>query len=149
MTKNKFLIVVSLLVSNFLLIGFLVFRKPPHPPMEGPKRFIIESLHFDKQQIDQFSKLILVHKENTIRVNSNIDQAKGELYKTLSYQEKNMAHRDSLLATIVKVEAELELLNYNHFLDIKKLCKTNQLTDYKKLTHEMARFFSGKPKMKR
>lgn len=147
MTKNKFyiIIIVGLIISNLLVIGVLVFRKPPHPPRLGPKRMIIESLHFDKNQVDQFNKLIVSHRLSIVELKNKLDSSKSELYKTLTIQNNNEIKTDSIFSAISKINSKIELTNYNHFMDIKKICKDDQLQYFKDLTLKMAHFFSDKP----
>ena len=42
-----------------------------------------------------------------------------------------------------------EKINLEHFLDIKKLCKPNQMKDYESLTQELANLFGHKMKKPR
>jgi periplasmic protein CpxP/Spy len=144
MTKNKFFsfIIIGLVVSNVLLIVFVVSRKPPHPHMDGPKKMIIKSLHFDKKQVDQYSILVKIHVESSRKTKNKIHNTKGELYTTLL--SENDSKKDSLLSSISKFEREIEILNYNHFLDIKKICKGDQLNDFEELTKKMSSFFVPK-----
>ena len=59
------------------------------------------------------------------------------------------AVKDSLEREIGKLQITIENINYNHFNEIKLLCKADQQQDYSKLIHEIAFLFaphrSGKP----
>ena len=72
MSKSKLLsiAVIGLLVINLGILAFLFTRKPPNPPkdgpgrsQEGPKKIIIERLHFDKDQAAQYEQIIKEHQE--------------------------------------------------------------------------------------
>jgi protein CpxP len=151
MNKSKFFIttIVVLLITNLLLVGFLVFRKPPHPPMDGPKKLIIQSLHFNKNQVNEYTKLIEVHKTDILNLKKKLEKSKGRLYATLASESNDELKTDSIFSVIATIESEIELLNYNHFMDIKKICNQDQLNNFKELTSKMAQFFTPKPPRKR
>lgn len=149
MSKIKLLTiaVIGLLIINVGIIGFLLCRKPPHPPggrppisQEGPKKIIIERLHFDKEQIVSYEKLIAEHQEMMKSMNDSIRRAKNDLYRTLSFE--NFTRKDSLINHLNDLQEKVEQINYEHFVALKNLCKTNQLGDYNDLTKELARFFA-------
>jgi protein CpxP len=63
MNKLKLLsiVIVGLLVVNLLLVVALFMRKP-HPNPEGPKKLIIEKLHFDDVQIKAYDQMVEWHR---------------------------------------------------------------------------------------
>jgi len=133
-------IIILLVISNILLVLFIFLRKPPRP--EGPKNIIIERLHFDQRQIDEYQQLIDEHRNNIQRNEEEMMTLKSALYETLL--NENAAEKDSLVKLIGKKQEEAEMINYNHFMDIKKLCKGNQQEDFKALAHDLGRLFSHK-----
>lgn len=134
------LIVILLIVSNILLILFIFLRKPPR--QEGPKNIIIERLHFDQKQINDYENLIDQHRMNIHRNEEEMMMLKSALYETIL--NENAEKRDSLVKLIGKKQEEAEMINYDHFMDIKKLCKENQQEDFKELLHDLGRLFSYK-----
>ncbi len=151
MSKTKLLTiaVLGLLVMNFCVIGFLFLRKPfpapngPHSfrPME-PKNRIIEILHFDQEQVTKYEKLIEEHRTSIKLLNDRIRETKGDLYETL--REENVAVKDSLILELGSLQKEIETVNYNHFEEIKALCKPDQSEYFTKLTSELGDFFDLK-----
>lgn len=154
MSKQKFYIVViiGLLVSNLLLIGF-TFPKRGHkaPPKgmkhEGPKNIIIEKLKFDDAQVASYNDLIEAHQANIREQDERIFAIKNSMYESLNKIDAKLS--DSLSGEIASAQKAIEILHYNHFLDIKKLCKPEQLKDYEMLTKDIAKLFSRKPKGKK
>jgi periplasmic protein CpxP/Spy len=149
MSKIKLLslAVIGLLIVNLSTVGFLFLRKPPHTegrprPFERmrPKNKIIETLHLDSEQVAQFEKLIDQHKEKTRQLRDNIREVKSQLYQTLS--EENASSRDSLISQLGVLQKEIEVVHYDHFAQIKKLCKPDQIEYFNSLTGELANFFS-------
>jgi periplasmic protein CpxP/Spy len=139
--------VIALLVMNLALVGFLLLRKPPLPPgerpsiaKEGPKSRIIEQLHFDADQVIQYQKLIDEHKASIKTLRDDIRGTKSQLYQTLN--EADGGRNDSLIVKLGELQKNIETTHYNHFKEIKKLCKPDQLEYFNTLTDELADFFS-------
>jgi protein CpxP len=152
MTKIKLLsiAVVGLLLVNAGILAFLVIKKPAEPPMggpgrpgpggEGPKRIIIERLHFDAEQTAKYEKLITEHRKQINELDREIRTTKNNLYSTLS--SASSLNKDSLETRLGEIQKQIESTHYNHFSDIKKLCKPDQLENFNDLTKELARFFA-------
>ncbi len=142
MNKVKFLSIISigLLVSNLVLAGFMLFKKPKHPMGEGPKRVIIEKLHFDDKQVAQYEEIIQEHQKKIRISDEKILNIKNALYTTLT-KEINSTQRDSLINQIAIVQAEIENTHYNHFVEMKTLCKPEQQQYFEALTQEISTLF--------
>jgi periplasmic protein CpxP/Spy len=149
MSKLKLLTiaVIGLLVMNLCIVGFLFLGKPPLPPdggspfaKEAPRKKIIELLHFDNEQIKQYEELIQQHRESIRFLRDNIRETKSNLYHTLN--EGNGSDKDSLINELGALQKKIEVVHYNHFMEIKKICKPDQLEYFNTLTGELADFFS-------
>jgi hypothetical protein len=148
MNKLKLLsiVIVGLLVVNLLLVLTLVMRKP-HPNPEGPKKLIIEKLHFDDAQIKAYDQMVEWHRSEIRKSDEQILNLKKVLYSHLN-EEIDQHTKDSLIAQIANVQITIERTHYKHFEDIKKLCKPDQQKDFEQLTQEIADLF-GRPKVRR
>ena len=147
MNKFKFLSLASivLLVTNVILVGIILFGKPGHPKFAGPKNIIIEKLGFDENQKKEYDLLIEKHQAGIQKAEAEIKVLKNELYRTLtSGAETNV--RDSLISQLGKQQEGIENLHYNHFLELKSICKESQLKSFESLTSELAALFSHTPK---
>lgn len=142
MNKVKFLsiIAIGLLISNLVLAGFMLFKKPKHPMKEGPKKIVIEKLHFDDKQVEQYETIIKEHQKKIRASDEKILNFKNALYTTLT-KENSTIQRDSLINQIASVQAEIENIHYNHFLEMKALCKPEQQQYFEALTQEIATLF--------
>lgn len=138
------LLIAGLLLSNLLLISFIVFRKPPHPPK--PREIIIRKLDFDKEQLAKYDLLILEHQKQIKAKEQEMMSLKKELYTELSKAEAS-DKSDSLSLEIGKVQTQIEQVHFKHFGDIKGICKAEQLAAYQALTQELSKMFS-RPRMK-
>jgi periplasmic protein CpxP/Spy len=151
MSKIKLLsiAVIGLLILNLCIVSFLFLRKPlrPHdrsngrPPFEhgGPRNEIIEGLRFDSVQVRKYEILIDEHQESIKALNDSVRNVKSMLYQTLN-AENNTA-KDSLIEKLGSLQISIERTHYEHFAEIKKLCKPDQLSDFEALTKRLAGFF--------
>lgn len=142
MNKIKFLtiIIIGLVISNGILLFMLT---KDQLSKGGPKNLIIKKLHFDKEQIKNYEVYIQKHRKDINDNETVMNTLRSNLYKELN-NSNNITKIDSLIAIIGKQQTIAEQINYNHFLEIKKLCKPNQTKDFEKLTTEIANLFSSK-----
>jgi periplasmic protein CpxP/Spy len=136
-----------LFLLNAGIITFMFLRNPPgpgagRPPLrkEAPREAIIQMLHFDKEQADQYKQLIDQHQSSIRDLDDKIAETKNALYQTLSTE--NSIAKDSLLLTLADLQKHVESVHYAHFMDIKKICRPDQLRDFDKLTKDLSRLFS-------
>ncbi len=146
-TKLLYILIAGLLVSNLMLVGFMLLHKPPHMPPPpgkhgGPRDIVIERLHFNKQQVADYDKLIKTHHETIQNEDKHIRDIKRALYATLTSAE-DAALKDSLIQEIANTQQRIEQTNYEHFTDIKKLCTPEQQPYFEELSHDIARLFAG------
>lgn len=154
MSKMKWLTVavIGLLITNLVVVSTVLFKKetpatipqqpmPPGPErLGGPKYYIMEKLQFDEAQKAAYEKLVLNHRNSINAKEAAIEQLKNELYNTLT-DDKLSPQKDSLEAALSAVQKQIEEIHYNHFIEIKQLCKPEQLPLYNELSKEFTRFF--------
>ena len=152
MTKTRFLTiaVALLIVVNFVLIGFILLKHNMHQQKglkrghrNNPKEQIIKRLDFSDQQIAEYENLITIHRSSIEEKEEDLRKVKIELYSLLS--EDEYSNKDSLLLEISRIKTEIGTIHFNHFVDIKAICKTNQIEDFKKLTKDLTKIFNGPP----
>ncbi len=150
MGKTKFItfLAVGLLLSNLLLVGYIMLHKssqpvhqgPPPHGHHGPRNIIIERLHFSDAQITEYDKLIQWHRSEIDRADQKIRELKNQLYSTLNTPSGNT--KDGIIASIATTQQEIERIHYKHFEDIKHLCTPQQQADFEELTKEIASLFA-------
>lgn len=156
MSKTKLLTIglISLLVLNLGLISFLFINRPmPGPGGRGlrndgppkPREMVIERLHFSPAQIGEYDKLIEQHQKGIRNANDRIALVKNELYRSLS--NTDLAVRDSLIVKLGELQQQIELIHYNHFADIRKICEPEQIASFDRLTKDLAKFFFNQQKI--
>lgn len=143
----RFLVVLLLLV-NLGLAGFIYMHRPAHPGPDRLKFLVIEKLKLDDGQVKQYDGLIQKHRAATKTGNEEISRLKQELYTHLNDEVNDQAQaaaQDSLFAAILAAQSRIEHIHYHHFLEIRKLCRPDQLADFDALSHELSTFFRPGP----
>lgn len=152
MSKSKLLTiaVIALFLINVITLSFFIFKAPKErgernemPPMRSPKNIVINKLHFDKEQVANYEELIEQHLKLISEIDNKTIVLKNKLYQELSNLD-NKVVIDSLFLQIATNQTAIEKIHFNHFLDIKKLCKPEQIEDYNALTNELAEIFGKK-----
>jgi len=143
MSKLKFLsiIAIGLLISNILLIGVLVFKKPPLPPHLKPRAIVIERLNLNEAQVKQYDELIQSHRREINTKETTIIELKNKLYTGIT-DTNNKGFNDSIATEIGKLQVDIEHIHYKHFEDIGGLCNETQKPLYEALIKEIAGVFA-------
>ncbi len=150
-TRLLTLAVIVLLILNLGTLGFLLYNRPMnHRPRhgEGPRKIIIEKLHFDQQQQIEYKKGIRWHRGTIDALDAQILETKNRLYLQLLKTNVDNKAKDSLIDVIVGYQKQIEQTHFKHFEDIKKICRPDQLEYYDELTTELTSLFSKHPRKK-
>lgn len=138
MKNQKYLkiIILLLLISNLFLLGFLFFNKPGKK--EGPRNLIIKKLHFSQEQIKKYDILIADHRSKMSQNREDVIRMRTELYRNLN----NKAFEDeALIDEIAEREKSAEVINYQHFVSVRKICNTEQQKYFDDLVMDFAKLF--------
>jgi periplasmic protein CpxP/Spy len=153
MSKIKLLsfAVGGLLLINAGIVAFLLLRKPSAPmegrppaKREGPKKVVIERLHLDKDQITSYEAIIVEHQKLAKGLKDSISNTKNALYQSL--KAETYTGKDSLINLLGTLQKRIESVHFEHFTQIKKLCKPEQVEDFNKLTNDLAIYFTTEKK---
>lgn len=151
MNKNKVLgiSVVILIILNIGILLFFTMSRPPHPPHGGPgmgpqpKEMIIHELDLDHDQIEAYDELISEHRAAIHDAEESMRTSRQALFETL--KSDNQSLKDSLIQVIGENQKRIESIHYNHFEDIKKLLKPDQLNNFESLVEELEGIFKPRP----
>ncbi len=147
MNKIKLLTfsVIGLLFLNIGIICFLYFSRPTDRNDKfnpKPREIISEKLHFDANQIKSYDQLIEIHKFKIDSLNTKSKELKFELYSQLKLATINNVEKNRLINELINNQKEIENTYFQHFLDIKSLCKKDQIEAFNSLTDELGKMFS-------
>ena len=151
MSKIKLLsiAVFALLFLNCGILGYLLLSKRqennlPEHRHQRPKTLIIEKLKLDASQIENYELLIDEHRAKIRLTEDKIRKSKNELYQLLKENTLNENDKNAIIDSLAKYQKQIELIHFDHFQEIKKLCKKEQLDNFNSLTNELSRMFSKK-----
>lgn len=142
---------IALIVFN---VGMIVFFKIIKPRdcggnfRNGPRKMIVEKLHFDAKQQQQFEVTIESHIKKIKSIEDQIQHSKENLYAQLSLQNVDPIVKDSLITVLGNLQKQIETSRFDHFKKIKEICNTpEQEEDFKELTVELSKMFAHKRMM--
>jgi len=148
MSKTKLLVasVIALIVLNLGLMGaFFMVKGPPkghknHRQHKTTK--IIERLNFDDAQTEQFLALVKEHRNSIDEINQKGNLIKKELYQDLT--KNNLIRKNSLIKNLGDLQVQVETIHFNHFIDIKEICRPEQFADFEEFKEQLVHIFSKK-----
>ena len=133
--KKYIIIIIGVLVLINLTFILLFFNQNKVPHHKGPRNMIIEALHFDDEQIEQYDLLITDHKHL-------MRKGKRELHSLR--KSYFLATIDSASLLLSNSYMHIESLNKNHVNDIMELCNSSQKKEFIILIKEKSLFFGRK-----
>lgn len=149
MTKIKILTytVIALVILNLSMIAFLAAMGTNLFGTEHKKarKIIIEKLQLDTLQQKVFIAMVEVQIKRVKKNEKEIIATKENLYRLLTQPEIDLNAKDSLIEVLGNLQKDIESARFNHFKEVKKICKTpEQQQNFKELTLELAKMFSHK-----
>jgi protein CpxP len=143
MNKTKFLIilVLLLLVLNAVTLFFLLGKKdsPKNRPGGGRpySEYLTKKLNLDTTQVAQLKELRDKHKQELGELWKEDRQLQEAKFVLLKEGSTDSLKLDSLLTLIVANKKKFELAFHNHFLQIRALCRPDQVELFNNTLDEM------------
>lgn len=109
----------------------------------GPRNEIVDRLHFDATQVTQYDSLIAIHRKSVGEKESEIQALRTALFVGVA-DGISEGRKDSLVSQIGVLQAEIQRIHFAHFLDIQRICKPSQQSDFALLTKDLAKMFRGR-----
>jgi hypothetical protein len=98
-----------------------------------------EELGFDSNQVKQYLKLRENLNQQIMQLNNEIRRLKKQMFDEVLHDIPQPMLSDSLLKLTQEKQAKIEQLTFQHFLDLKKICKPDQQKKLQLLMHELFR----------
>lgn len=140
--KNKFLtwLVAALLVANALTILFFWINRPERiqGPKGSPREFLVHALELDSSQLIAFQDLIEGHQASARFLKKEIRTAKENLFQLLKQPVIPEAEKMNAVKAITLNIQALELLNLEHFQELRALCNEKQKKKFDGLLDQLA-----------
>ena len=133
-------IIFSALIVNAVTLGFLFFnkQKPPMPPQE----VLIQALQLDDAQQEKMAALKQGDRDKRDSLKQEMSARRRALYS--NFKTANPAEIDSLTAAIAMVFQKTEKSNFQHFAEIRSICRPDQQAKFDSLLLEVVRLFDKK-----
>lgn len=144
MKKNLplYILLIFLIIMNgFFLYNYLgtyAFDKHINE-RKPPGDFLAEQLDFDNEQKETFDVMVLKHRQESRRISDDIRELKDELFLGLSDDTLDNVNRDSIAALIGKKQKQMDLLTFNYFKNVHKLCNSKQKEKFSKIIQDALR----------
>ena len=148
-TNNKWLIgvIFVLLLINLATLGLFWLRKPApnggEPGRNNVFEFVSKELQLNSAQTDTYNKLRKEHHEKQVIVLDSLKIAKNEFYALLQRPAISDSVFNTRLDKIGKFQQELDLVNYQHFQQIRAFCTPEQQVKFDKIILEVLQRFSN------
>ena len=152
MNDNKYLrfwkwAVILLVLCNIGLIATIWFK--PHDqggPRHGEetRNYVIKTLKFSDEQVKQYDALIALHQEAMKQVRREAMDSRTQLFTNLTNNNQNPAVADSLAVAVANSQKKIELVTYNHFAEVRKICSDAQKAEFDKIIVDVTRRMNGR-----
>ncbi len=97
---------------------------------DGAALFLIQQLSLDSAQQQAFNELKNQHQQGTRSIRKKLRTAKENFFELLSDSAVSNNIIQEKSAAIASLEQEIELLNFQHFQQVRKLCTPQQQTKF-------------------
>jgi hypothetical protein len=132
--ENLLLTLVLLLVAlNVIVIVRTFTRHPPHHD-----RIIVSTLGFDEQQQKAFEELKFKHRSAIMEVDAQFESVMDQYFLLLQSEDK--IKKDSLEAIIGNLEQHKANITFEHFRDLRQLCRPEQQKAFDDFVPQLSKF---------
>lgn len=152
MRKDKLLmgIILLLVLLNSATLIIMWVNKPPfpphHPPQhEPPGKIIIERLKLDEHQQKEFEKLKKEHHSQMVKLDEQSRELHQNYFTLLEKETINDSIVDSYEKQLASITEQKEEITFNHFRDLKNICKGNQIQLFNDFVGELGKLLSIPP----
>lgn len=142
---NKVLFLTVCIVLLFLLnAGMLIYLfrlRSYQQELHGQRAdlFIIDRLHLDAKQQEQFAVLRQQHQDVTRRAQDEDRHLHDEYFTLLKTAHPDKAKADSIASLIAAQRAVIEKATFDHFQQLRNLCNAEQQKLFDGTIDEIAR----------
>lgn len=148
-SKILILIIVALLISNVVLLGFMFFgKKDNRKPQDRGKSFseyFEKQLGFTPEQSATFEELSAKHFENLRPLLKEVRIAKDSMFRLMRLSQVSDSALDNAAAYLAQKEKAQELQSFRHFSKVRELCTDEQKPKFDSLISRMINRSFGRP----
>lgn len=143
--KSLYIIVALLLMINAATLGFVwytTFNLRVNPPLNPPrqdngKSFLAEELGFTGEQSQKFEALKKEHHEGFEKIMNQTKDLKDQLFECIKTGDD--AKAKEIAAKLSDINKSTELMTYEHFKEIRKICSEEQKVKFDRILKDLVR----------
>ena len=140
---------ILLLALNTTLLVLLLTRHhgPPFPPggHPGPRDFIIHELKMDAKQEEAYDVLIKAHRAAVDDIQNEIRLERDSLVALLGKATIDQFAVKFLTDKIGRDQSKLEIITFQHFTEVRKICTPEQQKKFDDIIREALRMMGPPP----
>ena len=139
------LVILNLGTLTLLMIGRPQNFRPPgqgQDPQYNKERIhhlLQQELGFDKSQVDTYLHMRETHQHRVRQIDQRLREVKRQMFDAALRDEQPAILSDSLLTLTQALNAQLDRLTFEHLVDLRKLCRSDQQDELQVLIHELFR----------
>jgi protein CpxP len=112
-------------------------RRPPNG--EKAADFLLEQLKFSEQQKTGFEKLKEEHRHKMDSLREISKEVHRLFFDNLKNEKQDTAKVNDLARAIANNQTQIELVTFNHFKEVRKLCDDKQKATFDEIIQEVLR----------
>lgn len=148
MEKLKFykITIAILLLLNVGTLFFLWSHRPPSSEARGPFQFLVKATGMDETQQTAYRSLRDTHRESMQAFRKQNGQIRSQMFELLKEYPANDPTVTQLLDSLASVKREEEILTYEHFRQVRALCRPDQQLKFDAAIGEAVQSFPPGPR---
>lgn len=136
--------VLLLLLANVASIAiFWLGKDRQHGAPERPDKFLIRELGFDARQQDQFMQLVAAHRQRAEQLREQVKDAKDDFFSLLEQPNVADSTKTGAATKASELTRQLDLVTFEHFQQVRTLCKASQQKKFDAIIHDVLRNMGG------
>jgi protein CpxP len=147
-SKLLWIAVIGLLLLNFSTLAFIWFHHPPGP--HGPEHgnvaeYLIHELKLNDEQVKKFEELKENHHEKIEKIQHELRELHKDFFNLMKTDSVDSLKVNSVAETISSKQKEIELVTFNHFADVRKICTAEQKKIFDNIIDDAMRMMAPRP----
>ncbi len=138
-------LVILLLIANIATISFFwMGMRNKHDPAQQPSEYIIKELALNVVQQKEYKAMVDDHRKQSKQLNEQIRALKDSFFELLTHENINDSNKNMMATRIAALDQQLDLLTFDHFKQVRKICTLDQQQKFDKIIKDILRMM-GRP----
>lgn len=139
--KILYVFLIIMLAVNAVLLYLIIDKRMNKSPKQG-RSYLIEELHFSKEQKDQFFLLDEEHRKRMMKIDDESLKLRELLFSSYDTEAES---RDSLMIRFGNLEAERQDELFSFFGKVRELCDEEQVKKFDEIIQKALHRRGPKP----